>query len=104
MIPLSACRPWRADLPGPAGEHGDNAVSYTTRWDTIQSGRMFLQHVDDLLFRKSALAHVRLPKERTLPKIEDIYGEQVTLFRRGDSAINSGGNSIPWWLAHSIVF
>ena len=32
---------------------------------------------DDLLFGKSALAHVRLPKERTLPKIGGIYGEQV---------------------------
>ena len=44
-----------------------------------QSGRVFLQHLDDLLFGKSALAHVRLPKERTLPKIEGIYGEQVNL-------------------------
>jgi hypothetical protein len=42
-----------------------------------QSGRMLLQHLDDLLFGKSALAHVRLRKERTLPKIGDIYGEQV---------------------------
>jgi len=25
MIPSSACRPWRADLPGPAGEHGDQS-------------------------------------------------------------------------------
>jgi hypothetical protein len=41
---------------------------------------MLLQHLDDLLFGKSALAHVRLPKERTLPKIGDIYGEQVTEF------------------------
>jgi len=38
---------------------------------------VLLQHLDDLLFCKSALAHVRLPKERTLPKIGDIYGEQV---------------------------
>ena len=42
-----------------------------------QPGRVLLQHLDDLLFGKSALAHVRLPKERTLPKIGDIYGEQV---------------------------
>ena len=39
---------------------------------------MLLQHLDDLLFGKSALAHVRLPKERTLPKFGDIYAEQVT--------------------------
>jgi hypothetical protein len=32
----------------------------------------------NLLFGKSALAHVRLPKERTLPKFGDIYGEQVS--------------------------
>jgi hypothetical protein len=44
------------------------------------SGRVLLQHLDDLLFGKSALAHVRLPKERTLPKIGDIYGEQVTMY------------------------
>ena len=35
--------------------------------------------LDDLLFGKSALAHVRLPKERKLPKIGGIYGEQVTI-------------------------
>jgi transposase len=42
-----------------------------------QTGRALLQHLDDLLFGKSALAHIRLPKERTLPKIGDICGEQV---------------------------
>jgi hypothetical protein len=39
--------------------------------------RVLLQHLDNLLFGKSALAHVRLPMDRTLPKIEGIYGEQV---------------------------
>jgi hypothetical protein len=29
---------------------------------------VFLQNPDDLFFAESALAHVRLPKERTLPK------------------------------------
>jgi hypothetical protein len=38
---------------------------------------VLLQHLDDLLFGKSALAHVRLPKEQTLPKFGDICGEQV---------------------------
>jgi len=33
---------------------------------------MFLQHLDDLLFGKSALTHVRRLKERTLPKTEGI--------------------------------
>jgi hypothetical protein len=33
---------------------------------------MLLQHLDDLLFRESALTHVRLPKERTLPKNGDV--------------------------------
>jgi len=42
---------------------------------------VLLQHLDDLLFGKSALTHVRLPKERTLPKIGGIYGEQVTHLR-----------------------
>jgi hypothetical protein len=37
-----------------------------------KASRMLLQHLDDLLVRKSALAHVRLPKERTLPKFGDI--------------------------------
>ena len=32
-----------------------------------KSGRMLLQHFDDLLFGESALAHVRLHRERTLP-------------------------------------
>ena len=49
---------------------------------------MLLQHFDDLRFSKSALAHVRLPKERTLPKnegiqvarppIERVHGGHVT--------------------------
>jgi hypothetical protein len=52
---------------------------------------MLLQHLDDLLFGKSALAHVRLPKERTLPKIGDIYGEQVTpnLYRYSPKSFQS---------------
>jgi hypothetical protein len=29
---------------------------------------MLLENLDDLLFRVPALTHVRLPKERTLPK------------------------------------
>src|SRR5262249_46400653 len=62
--PLVECRIADAVLPAHIGRR--------------QSGRMLLQHLDDLLFGKSALAHVRLPKERTLPKIGDIYGEQVT--------------------------
>jgi hypothetical protein len=33
---------------------------------------VLLQHLDDLLFSESALAHVRLPKERTLPKFGGI--------------------------------
>src|SRR6185437_14410256 len=37
-----------------------------------QSGSVLLQHPDDLFFRESALAHVRLPRDRTLPKNEGI--------------------------------
>ena len=33
-----------------------------------QPGSVLLQHLDDLFFRESALAHVRLPRDRTLPK------------------------------------
>ena len=44
-----------------------------------QPSRVLLQHLDDLLFSESALAQVRLPKERILPKIEDICGEQVRM-------------------------
>jgi hypothetical protein len=33
-----------------------------------QPGSVFLQNLDDLLFGESALTHVGLPKERTLPK------------------------------------
>ena len=36
------------------------------------SGGFATKNLDDLLFGESALTHVRLPKERTLPKTEGI--------------------------------
>ena len=43
-------------------------------------GRVLLQNLDDLLFGESALTHVRLPKERTLPKTGGVYGERVDFY------------------------
>ncbi len=42
--PSSACQQWPADQPGLAGERGDHAVSYTTRWDTIIGRTAFSQN------------------------------------------------------------
>lgn len=35
MIRSSACQPWRAIIRAHAGERGDPAATYTTRWDMI---------------------------------------------------------------------
>jgi deoxycytidylate deaminase len=43
---------------------------------------VLLQYFDDLFFGESALTHVRLPKERTLPENGGIYGEQVKNTRK----------------------
>jgi hypothetical protein len=44
------------------------AMSSSLSPGSRQTDRVLLQNLDDLLFGVSALTHVRLPKERTLPK------------------------------------